>query len=56
MSGEYARGFEVGIKAGRAFEREQITAALKAEAWDAPEIAEPYVRALVALIEKRRQA
>ena len=31
-------------------ERERIVALLEAEEWDAPEIAEPYVRHIVALI------
>jgi hypothetical protein len=60
MIGEYSKGFEVGIVSGRAFERERIVAALKAEDWDAPEIVEPYVgafvRAFVALIEEKPQA
>ena len=31
-------------------ERERIVALLEAEVWDAPEIAEPYVRHIIALI------
>jgi hypothetical protein len=56
MIGEYSKGFEVGVDAGRSYERERIVAALKAEAWDAPEIAEPYVRAIFELIEQTRQS
>jgi hypothetical protein len=56
MIGEYSKGFEVGVESGRAFERERIVAALKAEVWDAPEIAEPYVRAIFELIEQTRES
>ena len=42
--------YQMGIQAGMKAERERVVALLEAEEWDAPEIAEPYVRHMVALI------
>ena len=38
------------LRRGAAVERERIVALFEAEVWDAPEVAEPYVRHMVALI------
>ena len=35
---------------GALIERERVVALLESEKWDAPEVAEPYVRHMVALI------
>jgi hypothetical protein len=38
------------IRTGAEQERERIIALLEAEVWDAPEIADPYVRHIIGLI------
>jgi len=48
MLGEYT---DNGYRMGTLDERERIIALLEAEVWDAPEIAAPYVRHIVALIK-----